>query len=265
MPDPLGDPEQSLVTPARELCTQLCSRRAVLVAGAGLVGSALLAACSSGGHRRLADVGPGAANSADNSLDNSVGSQASAPGSTDPTTPIASSSASAPSTPAPTSSPRSAAGTSSASRHPTTSGTTSSGTTSSGTTSSGTTTTPAPSTRSSTPTKSSAPPTQSTPTPTQPAGTVLAQLAAVPVGGSLVVNGPRGPVAIGRPSSNRVVAHTAICTHMGCTVEANGARLNCPCHGSIYDAFSGTVIQTPAPLPLAAISVRIAGTAVVTP
>jgi Rieske Fe-S protein len=52
---------------------------------------------------------------------------------------------------------------------------------------------------------------------------------------------------------------------MGCTVEANGARLNCPCHGSIYDAFTGTVIQTPAPLPLAAISVRVVGTAIVTP
>jgi cytochrome b6-f complex iron-sulfur subunit len=87
----------------------------------------------------------------------------------------------------------------------------------------------------------------------------------VPVGGSLVVDGPGGPVAIGRPSANRVVAHTAICTHQGCTVEAFGARLNCPCHGSIYDAFSGAVIQTPAPLPLASISVRIVGSAIVTP
>jgi Rieske Fe-S protein len=90
-------------------------------------------------------------------------------------------------------------------------------------------------------------------------------VAAVPVGGSLVVDGPNGPVAIGRPSTNRVVAHTAICTHMGCTVEGNGARLNCPCHGSIYDAFTGVVIQDPAPLPLAAISVRIVGMAIVTP
>jgi Rieske Fe-S protein len=218
-------PEQSPITPAAGICAGLCSRRAVLAAGAGLVGSAFVAACSSGTHR-LADVAPAT----------SAGASSATPGST----------------PAPAPSPRSASATPSASRHTPSS-------------SHGTTTKPAPSTPSSVPTKSSAPPTHATPTPTQPAGTVLAQLAAVPVGGSLVVDGPNGPVAIGRPSANRVVAHTAICTHMGCTVGANGARLNCPCHGSIYDAFTGVVIQDPAPLPLAAISVRIVGSAIVTP
>jgi Rieske Fe-S protein len=81
----------------------------------------------------------------------------------------------------------------------------------------------------------------------------------------VVVKGPNGPVAIGRPSANQVVAHTAICTHRGCTVGAEGARLNCPCHGSIYDAFNGSVIQDPAPRALAAISVRIDGSDIVTP
>ncbi|MDQ1541398.1 MAG: hypothetical protein QOH29_2124 [Actinomycetota bacterium] len=235
-------PEQSPITPAVGICAGLCSRRAVLAAGAGLVGSAFVAACSSGTHRRLADVAPGTSTSG------SPGSQPATPSSADPATSAGSSSAALGSTPA----ARSASATPSASRHTTSS-------------SHGTTTKPAPSTPSSVPTKSSAPPTRTTPTPTQPAGTVLAQLAAVPVGGSLVVDGPNGPVAIGRPSANRVVAHTAICTHMGCTVGANGARLNCPCHGSIYDAFTGVVIQDPAPLPLAAISVRIVGSAIVTP
>jgi Rieske Fe-S protein len=239
-------PEQSPITPAAGICAGLCSRRAVLAAGAGLVGSAFVAACSSGTHRRLADVAPGTSTSG------SAGSQPAAPSSADPATSAGASSATPGSTPAPTPSPRAASATPSASRHTKSS-------------SHGTTTKPAPSTPSSVPTKSSAPPTRTTPTPTQPAGTVLAQLAAVPVGGSLVVDGPNGPVAIGRPSANRVVAHTAICTHMGCTVGANGARLNCPCHGSIYDAFTGVVIQDPAPLPLAAISVRIVGSAIVTP
>jgi Rieske Fe-S protein len=48
-------------------------------------------------------------------------------------------------------------------------------------------------------------------------------------------------------------------------VGAAGSRLECPCHGSIYDAFSGAVIQDPAPRPLAEISVRIDGADIVTP
>ena len=36
-----------------------------------------------------------------------------------------------------------------------------------------------------------------------------------------------------------------ICTHRGCTVEIEGARLVCPCHGSTYDR-SGRVLHGPA-------------------
>lgn len=41
-----------------------------------------------------------------------------------------------------------------------------------------------------------------------------------------------------------------ICTHKGCTVDAQGARLVCPCHGSTYDR-EGRVLRGPAERPLA--------------
>ena len=46
-------------------------------------------------------------------------------------------------------------------------------------------------------------------------------------------------------------AVSPICTHQGCTVEAQGAVLVCPCHGSTY-ARSGAVLRGPAQRPLRA-------------
>lgn len=41
------------------------------------------------------------------------------------------------------------------------------------------------------------------------------------------------------------VALSPVCTHLGCTVEIQGARLECPCHGSTYDR-AGRVLRGPA-------------------
>ncbi|NNG17432.1 MAG: ubiquinol-cytochrome c reductase iron-sulfur subunit [Gemmatimonadales bacterium] len=40
-----------------------------------------------------------------------------------------------------------------------------------------------------------------------------------------------------------------ICTHLGCTVDVDGATLLCPCHGSTYDR-RGRVLRGPAERPL---------------
>jgi cytochrome b6-f complex iron-sulfur subunit len=46
-------------------------------------------------------------------------------------------------------------------------------------------------------------------------------------------------------------AISPICTHQGCTVEAQGALLVCPCHGSTYSR-AGEVLRGPAARPLRA-------------
>jgi len=42
---------------------------------------------------------------------------------------------------------------------------------------------------------------------------------------------------------------SAICTHLGCTVQLRGAEFDCPCHGSRF-TLDGQVIGGPAPRPL---------------
>ena len=61
-------------------------------------------------------------------------------------------------------------------------------------------------------------------------------------------------------SGKVVTAHSTICTHQGCTVGEAGKQLDCPCHGSVYDAQTGAVINGPAQLPLRSYQVAQVGT-----
>ncbi len=90
------------------------------------------------------------------------------------------------------------------------------------------------------------------PTPAKPPGAVIL-LSAIPVGGSVVL----GSLVVARPSAGSVTGHSSKCTHMGCTVGAAGGQLDCPCHGSKFNAFTGAVLNGPAasPLPSRAVSV----------
>jgi Rieske Fe-S protein len=101
---------------------------------------------------------------------------------------------------------------------------------------------------------------------TTSAGSPLVKLSEVPVGGSVAatakVNGH--PVVVSQKTAGAVAAFSAICTHMGCTVNAGGPQFHCPCHGSIYDAFTGQVVHGPAPAALTAIPVKVVGDEVVT-
>jgi len=71
-------------------------------------------------------------------------------------------------------------------------------------------------------------------------------------GSSLVVQ-PQGTrekiIVVNRDGS--LVALSAVCTHMGCTVgyEPETGRLHCPCHGSEY-ALDGSNLKGPAKRPL---------------
>ena len=87
----------------------------------------------------------------------------------------------------------------------------------------------------------------------------LVALADVPVGGAVAAKDASGaPIVVAQPTAGRVVAFSAICTHMGCQVAPSGPRLDCPCHGSRFDAATGAVLQGPATTPLPAVAVHVA-------
>jgi Rieske Fe-S protein len=88
---------------------------------------------------------------------------------------------------------------------------------------------------------------------------VLATVASIPVGNAVSATLDGKPILISQPSAGKIVAFTAICTHQGCTVAPAGKEFQCPCHGSVYNAATGAVIMGPAPLPLAAIPVKVVG------
>jgi Rieske Fe-S protein len=77
------------------------------------------------------------------------------------------------------------------------------------------------------------------------------------------VDGPDGPTLVARPTASGVVAFSAVCTHMACTVAVAGREYQCPCHGSAFDAFTGAVLVGPATEPLAPVAVRVVGDQVV--
>jgi Rieske Fe-S protein len=86
----------------------------------------------------------------------------------------------------------------------------------------------------------------------------LATLADIPVGTAVAAkDGDGKPVLVAQPSAGTAVAFSAICTHMGCTVAPAGKELHCPCHGSVYEAATGKVIDGPAPAPLHAVAVHV--------
>ena len=104
----------------------------------------------------------------------------------------------------------------------------------------------------------------STPDESSPPGASaeVAKLADIPVGGSVSATLDGQPILISQPTAGAVVAFSAICTHQGCIVAPANNELDCPCHGSRYDATTGEVLEGPAPLPLEKVAVTISGDSV---
>ena len=90
---------------------------------------------------------------------------------------------------------------------------------------------------------------------------VLAKTTDIPVGGGLILTDKK--IVITQPQAGTFHAFTAICTHLGCIVNTvSGGTINCPCHGSKYSIVNGSVVNGPAPLPLAAVSITVQGTSI---
>jgi thiosulfate dehydrogenase [quinone] large subunit len=93
-----------------------------------------------------------------------------------------------------------------------------------------------------------------------PKGTAIGLASDVPVGSARAFTDPAQgvPAYVVRPSESTFVAFSAVCTHAGCTVGFYQPELQfrCPCHGSIFSAVTGAVIQGPATLSLPSVSIR---------
>ncbi|MDO9303423.1 MAG: Rieske 2Fe-2S domain-containing protein [Anaerolineales bacterium] len=91
------------------------------------------------------------------------------------------------------------------------------------------------------------------PGPEKPTEFDLGDVANYPVG-SRTVRSDIPAVIYNR--SGKIVAHSLICTHLGCTIAENGAEFDCPCHGSRFDE-NGAVLAGPAQKPLQNLRVEI--------
>jgi len=84
-------------------------------------------------------------------------------------------------------------------------------------------------------------------------GKPLTTVSAIPDGGGVIVDN----VVVTRSGSD-VHAFSATCTHQGCQVnKVTAGKIECPCHGSVFDASTGAVIAGPAPSPLPRVAVTV--------
>lgn len=86
----------------------------------------------------------------------------------------------------------------------------------------------------------------------------------VPENTSTLVNfGGQSPfVLIVRGTGEEIAAYSGYCTHNGCALRQNEAELDCPCHGSRFDAATGEVLLGPATTHLPEVAVEVADGAI---
>ena len=95
-----------------------------------------------------------------------------------------------------------------------------------------------------------------------PAAGALAATSQVPDGGGKIIDGKN--IVITQPQAGSFKAFTAVCTHQGCIVNSvSGGTINCPCHGSKFSIANGSVVNGPAPSPLAPVNIEVQGTSIV--
>jgi len=95
-----------------------------------------------------------------------------------------------------------------------------------------------------------------------PAADALVAVSDVPVEGGVVI--PEPAVVVVQPTSGDIKGFSAVCPHQGClmaSVEAN--EIVCPCHGSLFSAQDGSVIQGPATQGLPPVAVVVEGDSVI--
>ena len=91
----------------------------------------------------------------------------------------------------------------------------------------------------------------------QAAGAATAKTADIPVGSGKIF--PDIQAVITQPKAGEFKAFSSICTHQQCPVAEVTDTINCNCHGSKYSITDGSVVNPPAPEPLAAKTVTVDG------
>jgi len=99
---------------------------------------------------------------------------------------------------------------------------------------------------------------EQTPTGAGTANSDLGPTSAIPVGGGRIF--VEQDVVVTQPDRGQFKAFTATCTHQGCIVgTVKDGLIICPCHGSRYSITDGSVVQGPAPSPLAELAIDVTG------
>ncbi len=98
------------------------------------------------------------------------------------------------------------------------------------------------------------------PTPSESSGgapgDALVAADQVPVGGGVILKDSE--VVVVQPAEGDFKGFSAICTHQGCLVgEVADNQISCPCHGSVFSAEDGSVLQGPAGSPLPDVEVEV--------
>jgi len=87
----------------------------------------------------------------------------------------------------------------------------------------------------------------------------LNDAAKLPAGSALMFKFAGRPAMLIHHADGGWSAFSAVCTHLGCTVEFDPkkAQITCACHGGVYNADTGANISGPPPKPLTPFRVAI--------
>ncbi|HME58831.1 MAG TPA: Rieske (2Fe-2S) protein [Terracidiphilus sp.] len=86
----------------------------------------------------------------------------------------------------------------------------------------------------------------------------------LPAGSVLMFKFGPSPAMLIHHLDGRWISMTAVCTHLGCTVqyEPQADRIHCACHGGVYDPYTGANVSGPPPRPLRLFKVAVNETGV---
>jgi cytochrome b6-f complex iron-sulfur subunit len=81
----------------------------------------------------------------------------------------------------------------------------------------------------------------------------------LPAGSVLMFKFGTRPAMLIHHTDGRWISMTAVCTHLGCTVqyEPQADRVHCACHGGVYNPYTGANVSGPPPKPLTLYKVAV--------